>query len=1648
MVLEKKISKILNKIFGDNVDGIDRDSLKISPLHGQVSLKDLRIRPHAVDALNLPVSLVAGYIGEIFIDVPVLHLKTKPIIVRIKQIYATVKPNPDVDLNAVKLAVQQRAWDAAGKEEDDDEDDDDKKGGAGEHIKQKIMDNIQVSIEDIHIRYEDSVTGQARWWDAGSKAPDSCFALGLTLDRVELQSFVVDMQTGEWLREAVKQQQRYLNKKLVLGAVRGSSVNSSPSQSGLSLYLNPGEAAYPSPGGAQWKTAMAAAIARNGTPAPRQNYMLEPIAADINLSQDKELGVPECSRCFHGSKDGGAKTEIVLRLHTLSTHVQRNQVAFGIGAAQWIEHVPRWKTYIASRPSGQISSPVAAGQFWRYAIESVQAELKHSRRYIGPEAACEAFIKCKAYIDLFRRKSAGAKRSERDDYKEAGSTGRLVEWARPLSPAEDKTVTDFESAADPLLVTELRIIAWKKIHEKDQHVAIQLAQKKKSWHSKRIEPEKLSAAQLSMLYPQPEKQRSPTKEESASVDVSSPCQKFRVALEIETVKSAVGMAGSELASLNIANVRVGGALHMNGSLTGELRVQEVNVTDHFTITPAKDLQAIVSRHASSRMTEPIIALTFSRDSSQFAADLNVERLEIVMNVRWLNALQNFVESLQDAAKVEAPHKKTTSRMKALRQQNKQRLRDLQASVDQPAAEGMVPQKNMNFRIKLPVVTVPENFHEDDLRDSWVIVCDLGELSVSSGSRSTKLMQHAKAKQFRSRTGTSELQANMTMDMYDIFTATLQTSPIGYVRRSVYLACNSTMATGNQVRPCESLESFKRLIEPVTIDCKVCTLRDTWDMLHTKLVVGVDIAPVGMCISEENVLDLATFAASVITTMSSMRKAMGKKQQAKQQNVASVEGTGRRKLAALRERRRTQVDHQGPAASVLDSPNKTAEAELAEITMLQRWILLDATVSLESFRLVLADDDSTIQSVAIGCDAFQFRAKKWATREEVALTVGSAWIEQGSCPQGQRPRRLCSIDGLHVSLATQINELTSASDDSADDFSDAPENKTKWVDLSVEQIQLAVHLDLLEGLSDFALTANPVVNCLTDPATAALLIAKRNLEEVQKEIENLGHKVGDDQTAATTQARALAEEHLKIASAQCRKAENLVLLDDDEKNSQTTTAEYDHSDTNAAKQTVHVKLKVQNCVFAVVPSSRSSLFDLEIGAVNAEANCLPDQKVVRLRVQSVVAAFAGVNLMQSLPSADRAAFCDLSMTQSEQKSTIDANVQDISCDVALLNYARNPQLQTFGADVSAMLQKEHHRQHVGMVRRPLKQQGKSVGASPRARPARALSSCTTAVTAQLGKITVSVRHSHTDEKLALKFECAGMQCSCDEIQLNENALTVTFLGAKITSTATYRNVTFVSLPRVKAEIITHKMKMQREVGVTFLDGDARFKNFFQVEVHEQHMLVALQLITDVGEITKHVHSLLPPASQAQDGTAQVAMTVAAAGNDSDSSALVPVSASQTGDALATKLSVDGAALSIQVFDPASSSPGIPGTALIDFHFAAKFVLEKSAARQSVDATVDEIKLVYEPFGAKPMFLLQGVHVCVDQTAGTRELGASVAQLMVYVDTASLVSNPTLWKFGMSSSSVCICQRGVSLRVVRHACLLCHVPGLPAWRVALR
>ena len=179
-MFEGIITKLLNKILGDFVDGIKSDQLSVSLLSGDVELFNLSIKSTILDNMPLPFKLKYGKVGRIFVDVPVTSLLSSPLKIEISEIFMLIEPknveewNEKVIEDAFVAAVQSSLANLEeyfkGQLEAQNSD-----PGMAANMINKIIDNIQIDISNIYLRFEDSISN-----------PKIPYVIGMCLEAFQL----------------------------------------------------------------------------------------------------------------------------------------------------------------------------------------------------------------------------------------------------------------------------------------------------------------------------------------------------------------------------------------------------------------------------------------------------------------------------------------------------------------------------------------------------------------------------------------------------------------------------------------------------------------------------------------------------------------------------------------------------------------------------------------------------------------------------------------------------------------------------------------------------------------------------------------------------------------------------------------------------------------------------------------------------------------------------------------------------------------------------------------------------------------------------------------------------------------------------------------------------------------------------------------------------------------------------------------------------------------------------------------------------------------------------------------------------------------------------------------------------------------------
>lgn len=193
-MLERIIADVLVRVLGSYVDGLNKESIRVGIWQGDMELRHLRLRPEALAVLfetlglDLPVTVTAGYIGLLRLEVPWNSLRSAPVRIFMHDVTVVASPVSDGDqtaleerdqrLKAARLTTDEALRDAkfsvrsiksvgtaSGAAPDDIMSDaaDAPTGNAvtrwgwrfTSRFVTKIVDNIQIDVENVVVQYED-----------------------------------------------------------------------------------------------------------------------------------------------------------------------------------------------------------------------------------------------------------------------------------------------------------------------------------------------------------------------------------------------------------------------------------------------------------------------------------------------------------------------------------------------------------------------------------------------------------------------------------------------------------------------------------------------------------------------------------------------------------------------------------------------------------------------------------------------------------------------------------------------------------------------------------------------------------------------------------------------------------------------------------------------------------------------------------------------------------------------------------------------------------------------------------------------------------------------------------------------------------------------------------------------------------------------------------------------------------------------------------------------------------------------------------------------------------------------------------------------------------------------------------------------------
>ncbi|XP_073089325.1 intermembrane lipid transfer protein VPS13D isoform X8 [Manis javanica] len=185
-MLEGLVAWVLNTYLGKYVNNLNTDQLSVALLKGAVELENLPLKKDALKELELPFEVKAGLIGKVTLQIPFYRPHVDPWVISISSLHLIGAPEKIQDFNDEKEKLLERERKKALLQalEEKWKNERQQKGesywySVTASVVTRIVENIELKIQDVHLRFEDGITN-----------PSRPFAFGICIKNVSVQNAV------------------------------------------------------------------------------------------------------------------------------------------------------------------------------------------------------------------------------------------------------------------------------------------------------------------------------------------------------------------------------------------------------------------------------------------------------------------------------------------------------------------------------------------------------------------------------------------------------------------------------------------------------------------------------------------------------------------------------------------------------------------------------------------------------------------------------------------------------------------------------------------------------------------------------------------------------------------------------------------------------------------------------------------------------------------------------------------------------------------------------------------------------------------------------------------------------------------------------------------------------------------------------------------------------------------------------------------------------------------------------------------------------------------------------------------------------------------------------------------------------------------
>lgn len=171
------LNVVFNRVLAPYIENLDLNQVNYGIGQGQLTLRNLRLKKGALDKFRLPVDVLEGHLGKFTLSLHWLNLGNQPVEVLIEDVYLLVVPSPQTNVDPkeeeerTQAAKMERLENAEllhmRGQADVMPGDSQQSQGLIASLIAKVVNNLQVTVKNIHVRYEDKMSVEGHPFAAG-----------------------------------------------------------------------------------------------------------------------------------------------------------------------------------------------------------------------------------------------------------------------------------------------------------------------------------------------------------------------------------------------------------------------------------------------------------------------------------------------------------------------------------------------------------------------------------------------------------------------------------------------------------------------------------------------------------------------------------------------------------------------------------------------------------------------------------------------------------------------------------------------------------------------------------------------------------------------------------------------------------------------------------------------------------------------------------------------------------------------------------------------------------------------------------------------------------------------------------------------------------------------------------------------------------------------------------------------------------------------------------------------------------------------------------------------------------------------------------------------------------------------------------------